>query len=66
MKAVDLLLETKLAKSSSEARRLIAGRAVRIGPDRRLVEDPFEVIDLEDGMVVRVGKRRVFRVELME
>jgi len=66
IKAFDLLLEMKVVKSSGEARRLIAGKAVRVGPDRRLIEDPFELVDLEDGMVVRIGKRRVFRVNLEE
>jgi tyrosyl-tRNA synthetase len=64
LKAVDLLLRLNAATSASDARRLIAGRAVRVGPDRRLIEDPFELVNLEEGMVVRVGKRRVYRVEL--
>jgi tyrosyl-tRNA synthetase len=64
IKVVDLLVSTNMAKSNSEARRLISGRAVTIGTDRRLIIDPFEQLMVEDGTILRVGKRRVVRLRL--
>jgi tyrosyl-tRNA synthetase len=48
---------TKLARSHSEARRLIAQGGVWI--DGRKVQDPEEEVTLRAGMLLRVGKRRI-------
>lgn len=58
----DLLLDCKLASSRSEARRLAEQGAVEINSKR--VTDPFKTIKVEDGMVVRVGKRNFVRVKI--
>ncbi|MEW6227289.1 MAG: tyrosine--tRNA ligase [Bacillota bacterium] len=55
-----LLVAAGLADSSSEARRLIAQGAVRVGDDR--VTDPQARVALRSGVVVRVGKRRFARI----
>lgn len=57
-----LLTMTGLVSSNSEAKRLVLQGGVRIG-DRRMM-DPDEGVKLFDGMVVRIGKRRVARVTL--
>lgn len=54
------LADLGLAPTRSEARRLVAHGAVWVG-DRR-VTDPQEEITLEEGLLVRVGRRRLARV----
>lgn len=55
-----LLVAAGLADSSSEARRLIAQGAVRVGDDK--VTDPQAHVALRSGVIVRVGKRRFARI----
>ncbi len=56
-----LLVETKLASSFSEARRLIKQGGVKI--DGEKIEEVGE-IGLHDGMILQVGKRKFVKIEL--
>jgi tyrosyl-tRNA synthetase len=56
---VDLLAESKLAPSKSEARRLIAGGGVRVNGEK---VDQDAVLELNGASVVQVGKRKFVRV----
>jgi tyrosyl-tRNA synthetase len=56
-----LLVDAKIAKSRSEARRLIEQRAVEINK-KIVTEDIFET-EIPHGSVIKVGKRRFIRVE---
>jgi tyrosyl-tRNA synthetase len=70
MTAVDLLVETKLCASKSEARRMIVGdpknpkanAAVNFGPERTQVKDVNAVLPVTDGLVLRAG-RKIVRVK---
>lgn len=64
MRADKLLVQTKLATSNNEARRAIEGGGVTIGPDREKITDALASIAVIDGLIVRVGKRKVVRVRL--
>jgi tyrosyl-tRNA synthetase len=55
-----ILARLSLAKSKSDAARLIRGGGVYA--DERRISDPQEEIVLKPGMLLRVGKRRVARV----
>ncbi len=57
---VDLLVEAGLAPSKSQARRLIDQGGVRI--DGEPVSDVDLTVDVEEGIVVQVGKRRFARL----
>jgi tyrosyl-tRNA synthetase len=57
---IDLLVDSGLASSSSEARRLISQGGVRVDDEK--VEDIAAHIEVRSGMIVRVGKRRVLEV----
>jgi tyrosyl-tRNA synthetase len=57
---IDFLVERGIAKSRSDARRLIDGRGVRI--DDVVVDDQAAVIDRQ--CMVQVGKRHFFSVQL--
>jgi tyrosyl-tRNA synthetase len=57
-----LLVALGLAKSNNEARRLIEGGGVTIGPEREKISDPNAVLDVASGLIVRVGNRKVVRV----
>jgi len=57
---VQLLTKTQMVGSGGEARRLIKGGGVYLNNDR-IVDDTLE-IELSDGMIFRVGKRRFFRI----
>lgn len=59
---VDLLTETGLAPSKSEARRLAEQGAVEIGG--REITDPHEEVTLQQEQIVRVGKRRFLKVRV--
>jgi tyrosyl-tRNA synthetase len=59
-----LLVVLGLASSTSEGRRLVVQGGVRIDEDR--VTDAAADVPVTDGMVVRVGKRRVARVTVKD
>jgi tyrosyl-tRNA synthetase len=64
MPVTKLLFALKLAASGNEARRLVQQGAVTIGPDREKITDPNALIAVSDGLVVRVGNRRIARIRL--
>jgi tyrosyl-tRNA synthetase len=60
-----LLVVLGLAKSNSDARRSVEGGGVTIGPERTKVSDPKANVAVHDGLIVRVGNRRVVKVKLI-
>ena len=64
MSAPHLIVGLGLETSTSNARRVIEQGGVTIGPDRTPVTDPKGLIDVSDGLIVRVGKRKIARVNL--
>jgi tyrosyl-tRNA synthetase len=59
-----LLVLLGLAKSGNEARRAVEGGGVSIGPDREKIADPKAVVAVHDGLIVRLGSRRVVKVKI--
>jgi tyrosyl-tRNA synthetase len=59
-----LLVLLGLAKSNNEGRRLVEGGGVTTGPDKQKVTDPKANVAVTDGLIVRVGSRKVVRVRL--
>jgi len=59
-----LLVTLKLAPSNNEARRLIQGGGVTIGPDREKITDVNGTAAITSGLIVRVGSRKVVRVRV--
>lgn len=57
----NLLQELGLVESTSQGRALIKQGAVNFGPDREKVTDVSGEIAAGNGLVVRVGKRRIVR-----
>jgi tyrosyl-tRNA synthetase len=64
MRADKLLVQTKLATSNNEARRAVEGGGVTVGAERTKITDALSSIPVSDGIIVRVGKRKVVRVRL--
>jgi tyrosyl-tRNA synthetase len=60
----DILVTTRLAASKKEAQRHVAAGAVTVGPERQKISDPTADITVKDGLIVRVGNRRVVRLRL--
>jgi tyrosyl-tRNA synthetase len=60
-----LLVLTGLAKSNNEARQKIQEGAVSIGPAREKVTDARGSVAVSDGLIVRLGSRRIIRVRLV-
>jgi len=58
---VDLLFESKIVSSRSEAKRLITQGGVRINGEK--IIDPFAELEIKNGMVLQVGKRRFFKIK---
>jgi tyrosyl-tRNA synthetase len=52
------------ASGNNEARRLVQQGAVTIGPDRQKIAESTANVKLTDGLIVRVGNRRIVRVKL--
>lgn len=61
-KIIDLLVELKLAKSKSEARRLVEQRGVKI--DGEIIKDWQKEIKISSGMVIQVGPRRFIQLDI--
>jgi tyrosyl-tRNA synthetase len=64
MPIAKLLVAAGLAKSNNEARRAVQSGSVTIAAERTKVSDPSAMIDVADGLIVRVGKREVRRLRL--
>jgi len=58
---IDLLIETKLTASKSEARRLIKQGGVKV--DDKVVIDEKEIINLDKERIIKVGKRKFVKVK---
>jgi tyrosyl-tRNA synthetase len=61
-----LLKELNLESSTSNARRLIAQGGLNIGPEREAIADPKALVHVSDGLIVRVGKRKIVRVAVRQ
>ena len=61
---VRLLILTGLAKGSNDAHRAVEGGGVTIGDDRQKIADPKAMVTVTDGLIVRIGRRNVVRVQL--
>jgi tyrosyl-tRNA synthetase len=59
-----LLVLLGAAKSNNEARRLIQGGGVNLGSEKRKITDPNEVLDISQGLTIRVGSKKVFKVRV--
>jgi tyrosyl-tRNA synthetase len=59
-KLIDLLVETKLARSKSEARRLIEQGGVKIDDVKKA--DPNEVIEIKKEIILQVGPRHFIKL----
>jgi tyrosyl-tRNA synthetase len=57
-----LLKELGLETSTSNARRVIEQGGMNIGPERDVITDPKTLVTVHDGLIVRVGKRKIVRV----
>lgn len=60
LSALQLLTQTGLASSRSEARRLVEQGGVTI--DGHRVTDPNGFLEIKSGSIIRVGKRRFLRI----
>lgn len=58
---VDLLVETKLAPSRSEAKRLVEQKAVKMNGVE--VSSIMNNVSIKDGMIIKVGKRRFVKIK---
>jgi tyrosyl-tRNA synthetase len=67
MPAPLLIKELKLETSTSNARRVIEGGGfnISLGPKRETITDPKALVYVRDGLIVRVGKRKIARVRLV-
>ncbi len=59
-----LLVALGLQTSTSNARRDVEGGGFNYGPDRVSTSDPKAMIAVADGLIVRLGKRKIARVKL--
>jgi tyrosyl-tRNA synthetase len=59
-----LLVAVGFCKSNNEARQKVIEGAVSIGPDRTKLTDPKAMVKLEDGLIVRLGSKKIARVRL--
>ena len=60
-----LIKELGLESSTSNARRLIEQGGFNVGPNRESITDAKALIYVSDGLIVRVGKRKIARIRLV-
>lgn len=58
-----LLHKEKIVSSNSEIRRLIQGGAVQLNGEKLVL---FQEVDFKDGDILKVGKRKFFRLQLTQ
>jgi tyrosyl-tRNA synthetase len=63
--APTLIKELGLESTTSNARRVIEQGGFNVGPNREVVREPKASIYVSDGLIVRVGKRKIARVRLV-
>jgi len=61
-----LIVALGLETSTSNGRRVVEQGGVNVGPERTAITDLKAMIDVTDGLIVRVGKRKIARVRLGE
>lgn len=59
-----LLVLLGWAKSNNEARRAIEGGGVNVGADRTKISDPKAMLAVTDGLLVRLGSRKIVRLRV--
>jgi tyrosyl-tRNA synthetase len=62
IRAAELLISAGAVASKSEARRLIVQGGVKI--NRRVLKEPAEILNISDGDILRIGKKRFIRLFL--
>ncbi|TWU11690.1 Tyrosine--tRNA ligase [Symmachiella macrocystis] len=62
--AARLLVTAGLCKSTSDARRSIQQGGAYVGEEKQRLDDPNALITVADGMLLRVGKKRICRVKI--
>ncbi len=62
MRIDELIVYTKTAESKGQAKRLVQGGAVSISGEK--VSDPFKEISIENGQILKVGKRKFVKLML--
>jgi tyrosyl-tRNA synthetase len=60
-----LIKELGLESSTSSARRVIEQGGFNLGPNRETITDSKTLISVSDGLIVRVGKRKIARIRLV-
>ena len=58
---IDLLVETKMAPSKSEARRLVQQHAVKLND--QVIEEWDAELDIETGQILQAGKRKFIKLK---
>lgn len=59
---IDLLLRLNMLQSKSEARRMIENKGVRVNGEK--VEEIQLKLNIEDGLIIQVGKRKFMKIQL--
>lgn len=62
MEIIDLIMEANFAPSRGEARRLVTQGGVSI--DGNKIDDPKQIVDLVNGNVLKVGKRKFIKLNI--
>jgi tyrosyl-tRNA synthetase len=63
---VRLVVLLELTKSNNEARQKVLEGAVTLGPNRTKITDPKATVQVTDGLIVRLGSRKIVRVRLQD
>ena len=66
LQALRLLVLTKQCSSNSDARRMIGQGGMKLGEDKTKVESIDQMINVETGLLVWAGKKKVCRIELLD
>lgn len=64
IKLIDLLKACESQISSNQLKRLVEQGAVSLLPEGKKPTDPFSMIDIKNDQVIKIGKRKYFKIKI--
>jgi len=64
VRVLDLLNTCEPSQSNAQLKRLCEQGGVKILPDKKLLQDPQEIIDIKDGYILKIGKRSFYKIQI--
>ncbi len=64
IRVLDLLSSCEPSQSNAQLKRLCEQGGVKILPNEKLLQDPQETVDIKDGLILKIGKRSFYKIQI--